>query len=124
MANQKTSPMDVTGLAAEKAAKARQKELVERQDEIALTRQAEAESLEKDVFDGKHPDKPLLIDEVEEVGVSLKDDGMVIIRTVADIDDMTFGVGNNYSFKAGVKYKVPRGLAQHLASLDYLWIAS
>lgn len=124
MANQKTSPMDATGLAAEKAAKARAKELAEREGEISLVRQAERESLENDVFDPKNPDQPLLIDEVETVGVNVKDDGMVIIRTMHDIEDMTFGVGNNYSFKAGVKYRVPKGLADYLASLDYIWVAS
>ena len=120
MANS-TSPMDVTGKAAEKAAKARQKELADRQDEISLVRQAEAISLENDVFDPKNPDQPLVLDEVEEVGVSLKDDGMVIIRTTHDIEDMTFGVGNTYSFRQGVKYRVPRSLAAHLTRLGYTW---
>jgi hypothetical protein len=113
--------MDVTGKAAEKAAKARQKELADRQDEISLVRQAEAISLENDVFDPKNPDQPLVLDEVEEVGVSLKDDGMVIIRTTHDIEDMTFGVGNTYSFRQGVKYRVPRSLAAHLTRLGYTW---
>jgi len=115
--------MDVTGKAAENAAKARAKELAERQDEISLIRQAEAVSLENDVFDPQHPSAPLLIDEVEEVGVALKDDGMVIIRTTHDIEEMTFGVGNHYTFKQGVKYRVPRALAAHLAQLGYTWVA-
>lgn len=121
MANTSTSPMDATGRAAEKAAKARAKEIADRQDEIALVRQQEAISLENDVFDPKKPDQPLLIDEVEEVGVALKDDGMVIIRTTHDIEEMTFGVGNHYSFKQGVKYRVPRSLAEHLARLGYTY---
>lgn len=122
MANNTTSPMDVTGKAAENAAKARAKEIAERQDEISIMRQAEASSLANDVFDPKKPDAPLILDEIEEVGVSVNGDNMVIIRTTHDIEDMTFGVGNTYSFKANVKYRVPMELASHLASLGYTWV--
>lgn len=121
MANSTTSPTDATGRATEKAAKARAKELADRQDEISIARKIEAVSLENDVFDPQNPTVPLLIDEVEEVGVALKDDGMVIIRTTHDIEEMTFGVGNHYSFKQGVKYRVPRSLAAHLTRLGYTW---
>lgn len=121
MATASTSPMDATGKAAESAAKARAKELAERQDEIALVRQAEAVSLANDVFDPLKPDTPLVIDEIEEVGVSVRGDDMVIIRTMHDIEDMTFGIGNNYSFKANVKYRVPKKLANYLTSLGYTW---
>ena len=126
MANKPTSPQDATGRAAEEAAKRNAAELAKRADEIALSRQAEAESLDRDVFDPKKPDQPVLIDEVETLGVSVKDD-TVIIRTISDIDDMTFGVINgtpqNYTFKAGVRYKVPRELANYLQGIGYLWIA-
>lgn len=122
MANTPTSPQDATGFAVEKAAKARAKELAERQDEISLTRQAEAYSLENDVFD-PNTSQPILIDEVEAVGVSVNQE-KVIIRTTADIEDMTFGVVNgaprNYSFKQGQKYSVPKDLAVYLESLGYV----
>lgn len=117
-----TSPQDATGRATELAAKAKQKELRERQDEITLIRQAEEESLAKDIFDPKHPDAPIVLDEIEEVGIPTDND-KVTIRTIADIDDMTFGVGNNYTFRAGVRYSVPRPLAAHLQRLGYLWLA-
>lgn len=120
MATQKTSPLDATGKAAEDAAKRNAKELKQRQDEISTTRQAEEELLETAVFDPKNPDQPMLIDEIEEVGVSLNND-KVIIRTITDIDDMTYGVGNTYNFKSGVKYSVPRGLADYLEGLGYIW---
>jgi hypothetical protein len=119
--------MDATGRAAEDAAKLRAKELADRKDEIALSRAAEEELLETGVFDPKNPDKPILIDEIEEVGVSLKDE-KVVIRTHHDIEDMTYGVVNgapqNYTFKAGVKYSVPRDLAVYLEDLGYVWKAS
>ena len=126
MATKPTSPQDTTGRAAEQAAKQRAAELAARQDEISLSRQLEAQSLENDIFDPQTPEQPLLIDEIEEVGVSLNND-MVVIRTLSDIEQMTFGVVNGtpqeYNFKAGVRYKVPRHLANYLQGLGYLWLA-
>jgi hypothetical protein len=124
VANKPTSPQDATGRAAEEAAKRNAAELLARQEEISISRQAEAISLENDVFDPKNPSQPLLIDEIEEVGVSVNND-KVVIRTHHDIEDMTFGVINgapqNYTFKAGVRYSVPRPLAEHLERLGYVW---
>ena len=120
MANTPTSPLDATGKAAEAATKKNAEELRKRKDEISIAAQIEAESLEKDIFDPKHPDAPLVLDEIENVGVSTAGD-MVVIRTITDIDDMTYGVGNSYSFKAGVKYRVPATLAAYLEQLGYIW---
>jgi hypothetical protein len=120
VATQKTSPLDATGKAAEDAAKKNAEELRKRKDEISLNQKIEEELLETAVFDPKKPDQPILIDEIEEVGVSVNND-KVVIRTITDIDEMTYGVGNTFSFKAGVKYSVPRGLANYLESLGYIW---
>ena len=120
MANKPTSPLDATGLAAEKAAKKNAAELQKRKDEISIAAQIEAVSLEQDVFDPKKPDAPLVLDEIENVGVSTAGD-MVVIRTITDVDDMTYGVGNHYTFKAGVKYRVPSSLANYLEQLGYIW---
>ncbi len=122
MANQKTSPLDSTGRAAEEAAKRNAEELQKRKDEISISRAAEQELLETAVFDPKKPDAPILIDEIEEVGVSVNND-KVVIRTITDIEDMTYGIGNTYTFKAGVKYSVPRDLADYLERLGYIWRA-
>ena len=67
MANKPTSPLDATGLAAEKATKANQETLRKRKDEISISAQIEAEGLENDVFDPKHPETPLILDEIEDV---------------------------------------------------------
>ena len=120
MANSKTSPLDATGRAAEQAAKKNQEALKKRQDEISIATQIEAESMERDVFDPKHPDAPLVLDDIVDVGVTTAGN-MVVIRTITDVDDMTYGVGNNYTFKAGVKYRVPVGLANYLEQLGYIW---
>lgn len=119
-----TSPLDATGKAAQKAAKQNAEELKRREAEISTARATEAEALETQVFDPKNPDEPILIDEIEEVGVAVKND-RVIIRTITDIEDMTYGIVNgapqNYTFKAGVKYSVPRSLAIYLEQLGYIW---
>ena len=120
MANTPTSPLDATGKAAETAAKKNAAELKKRKDEISIAAQIEAESLENDVFDPKNPDAPLVLDEIENVGVSTAGD-MVVIRTITDIEDMTYGVGNTFTFKAGVKYRVPAQLAGYLEELGYIW---
>ena len=120
MANTPTSPLDATGLAAEKAAKKNAKAIQDRKDEISIAAQVEAEQLETQVFDPKRPDAPIVLDEIENVGVTTAND-MVVIRTITDVDDMTYGVGNNYTFKAGVKYRVPGHLANYLEQLGYIW---
>jgi hypothetical protein len=122
VANQKTSPLDATGRAAEEAARRNSEELQKRKDEISISRAAEQELLDTAVFDPKKPDTPILIDEIEEVGVSVNND-KVVIRTITDIEDMTYGIGNTYTFKAGVKYSVPRDLADYLENLGYIWRA-
>ena len=120
MANSQTSPLDATGRAAEQASKKNAEALKKRKEEISIANQVEAESLEKDVFDPKKPDAPLILDEIENVGVSTAND-YVIIRTITDIEEMTYGVGNTYTFKQGVKYRVPSGLASYLEQLGYIW---
>jgi hypothetical protein len=120
VANTQVSPLDATGKAAADATKKNQEELRKRKDEISVAAQIEAESLENDVFDPKKPDAPLVLDEIENVGVGTAND-MVVIRTITDIEEMTYGVGNHYSFKAGVKYRVPSGLANYLEQLGYIW---
>lgn len=116
----KTSPLDATGHAAEQAAKQNAEETKRRKEEIATVRQEEAELNEREIFDPKKPDEPIMVDEIEEVGVQVADE-KVVIRTVTDIEDMTYGVGNTLTFKAGRKYSVSRDLAAHLERLGYIW---
>lgn len=115
-------PTDATGVARQKELKKNAEELKRRQDEIATIAASEAERLENEVFDPKKEDTPVIVDEIVSVGTELADDS-VIVRLIADIDTMTWGYGNEYSFKAGVKYKVPKDLAGHLESLGYIYSA-
>ena len=116
-----TSPLDSTGRAADKARKDNAKALAEAQERMSVAQAAEAQSLANDVFDPL-VQAPIVIDEIENVGVTLADDS-VIIRTVVDIEEMTYGVGNTYTFKAGQKYKVPKKIADYLEALGYIWRA-
>jgi hypothetical protein len=120
VANTPTSPLDATGRAAEQAAKKNAKALQDRKEEISIAAQIEAETLETNVFDPTNATEPIVLDEIENVGVSTANNS-VIIRTITDIDDMTYGVGNTLSFKAGVKYRVSPDLANYLEELGYIW---
>ena len=61
-----------------------------------------------------------VIDEIESVGVSLADDS-VVVRVAENIDMMTIGAGNHYSFETGKKYKVTKAVAEHLKEKGYLY---
>lgn len=120
MANKATSPLDATGRAQEQATRENAEALRKRKEEISTANKVEAELLETAVFDPKSPEKPIVLDEIVEVGVTLAND-KVVIRTITDIEEMTWGVGNTYNFKAGVKYSVPSELANYLEGLGYIW---
>lgn len=118
MAN-KAKVADVTGRQREENVKANAEALAQRQNELSMASAAAIERLNTETIDLTHPGKPTILDEVESVGVSLADD-FVIIRTAEDVDFVTIGVGNHYSFKAGQKTKVAKNVADHLQEKGYL----
>lgn len=111
---------DFTGRQAAQVAAAAAEDKKQRDAEIAMMTKAEQEKFDNSVTDVTTPNKPEVIEEVMEVGVVAADDS-VVVRVAEDIDNMTFGYRNNYSFKAGGKYKVPKPLAQRLESLGLIW---
>lgn len=122
MAVNRPKPTDATGVARSKAIKANADELARRQEELSTIAAAEAEAMKTEVRDPKIDAPVEVIDEVVEVGVELADNTRVV-RLIAPIELMTWGQGNDYSFEAGVKYKVPSDLADHLEDLGYLYTA-
>lgn len=122
MAVSRPKPTDTTGVARAKAIKENADELTRRQNELSTIAAAEAEAIQNNVFDPKIDAPTEIVDEVVEVGADLADNSR-IIRLIAPIELMTWGQGNDYSFEAGVKYKVPADLADHLESLGYLYTA-
>jgi hypothetical protein len=121
MAATRPKPTDATGVARSKALKESLDEVKRREEEITTLAAAEARALETEVFDPKveAPD-PILVDEVIASTTELGN-GTRIIRVVADIENMTYGYGNTYTFKAGVKYKVDADLADYLENLGYVY---
>jgi hypothetical protein len=112
---------DFTGRQAqEQAAKAAQDKKT-RDAEIAMITAQEKAEFEEAVFDvTKDPSQPIVVDEVVEVGVEMAND-TVVVRVAEDIDNMTVGYKNNYTFKAGGKYQVPKIVADRLEKLGLLW---
>ena len=114
----KAKPTDATGVMREKlmadAAEAQQ----ERAAEMSMATAQAKVKLETEVIDATVPDRAtVIVDEVVTVGSG---QDTVEIRVVEDIENMTLGVGNNYNFKAGQKYRVTKHVAQHLKEKGYL----
>jgi hypothetical protein len=116
----KAKVTDVTGRQREAQIAANAEALAQRAGEMSMATAEAAAKLETEVLDLTVPGNPTVIDEVETVGVSLADDSQVI-RVAEDLDFVTIGAGNNYSFKAGQKYKVAKHVAQHLQEKGYLY---
>jgi len=115
----KAKPTDVTGRVREQLA---EQALAEQQDRAAEMSMATAQAqvkLETEVIDATKPSRQTVIVD-DPVTVGSPDDSSVEIRVVQDLDNMTLGKGNNYSFKAGVKYKVTKAVAEHLKEKGYL----
>jgi hypothetical protein len=118
MATSKAKPTDATGRQREKL----QAEFAEQQQEAAaqmsMATAQKAIDLDNEVVDATKPntatvivDEPLILDDGADT---------VTIRVVEDIENMTFGAGNYYSFKAGQKTQVTRDLARHLEEKGYV----
>lgn len=122
MPTTRPKPTDATGVARAKAIKENSDELARRQEELSTIAAAEAEAMKNEIRDPKIDAPSEVIDEIVEIGVDTADNSRVV-RLIADIEMMTWGYGNNYSFQAGVKYKVPADLADHLETLGYLYTA-
>jgi uncharacterized protein (DUF934 family) len=116
----KAKVSDVTGRQREEQLKAVAEQQAARANEISMATQAKAYEDEVSVTDlTVNPESPTVLDEVESVGVSLADD-QVVIRLAENLDQMTFGAGQYYSFEAGKKYKVSKALAAHLEEKGYV----
>lgn len=112
---------DTTGRQREKLVKQHAEELAKRAEEMSIATAVEAQRVSTEVTDMTTPNRPTtVIDEVESVGVDLADDTEVI-RVAEDVEHMTLGAGNHYSFKAGQKYKVAKKVARHLREKGYLY---
>jgi hypothetical protein len=124
MAGARKSPGDFTGRQTAQATAEAQEELRARADQISMAQAVEMEVIETDVFDPKSGESlgkfEVVEMEIDHSPSGKKESDQVIIRVVEDIDNMVFGAGNYFTFKAGQKYKVDKLLADHLDQCGYL----
>jgi hypothetical protein len=116
----KAKVTDVTGRQREEQLKSVAEQQAARASEMSMATAVKEVKDATEVVDMTIPSAPTVIDEVESVGVSLADDS-VVVRVAENIDMMTIGSGNNYSFQAGKKYKVSKHVANHLQEKGYLY---
>lgn len=115
----KAKPTDATGVMREKLMADNADAQAERAAQMSMATAQAKVQLETEVIDATVPDRQTVVVDAS-VTVGKKDDATVEIRVIEDIENMTLGVGNNYSFKAGQKYKVTKHVAQHLKEKGYL----
>lgn len=112
-------PTDATGVMLEKLKADNAEAQQERAAQMSMATAQAKVKLETEVIDATTPSRQTLVVD-EPVTVGKHGDSSVEIRVVEDIENMTLGAGNTYSFKAGQKYKVTNQVAQHLKEKGYL----
>jgi len=118
MATSKAKPTDATGRQREQLIKENAEAVQEAATQMAMATAEKAVALETEVIDATKPTTATVI--VDEPTIVASGDKTVTIRVVEDIENMTFGAGNYFSFRAGQKYKVDQELARHLEEKGYL----
>jgi hypothetical protein len=118
MATSKAKPTDATGRQREAQQAAFAEEQAEAAQTLSMATAQKAIALETEVIDATVPNRATVI--VDEPTIVASEGKTVTIRVVEDIEGMTFGAGNFFSFKAGQKYQVQQDLARHLEEKGYL----
>ena len=118
MATQK-KPADFTGRQRDAQVAQQLEDQAARQNEAALAQAEAAIKVETEVIDATAPMKaqPVVLDTVTKSDDSK---ATVTIRVSDNIESMTYGAGNYYSFKAGQKYEVTPDVAAHLEEKGYV----
>jgi len=118
MATSKVKPTDTTGRQREAQQAAFAEEQAEAAQNLSMATAQKAIALETEIIDATVANRATVI--VDEPTIVASEGKTVTIRVVEDIDHMTFGAGNFFSFKAGQKYQVQQELARHLEEKGYL----
>ena len=136
--NARKRPQDVTGRKAEELAAARAEELAEKAKHIAMvTAQTAAE---KDRTVDLTGDRPVEVetedDEPRDAAADVQgvqaasqvvakpvavSEAYRVIRTNCDLEQVTIGHGTSWNFEQGVRYKVPKHVADHLEEKGLVW---
>jgi hypothetical protein len=115
----KAKATDYTGRQREALQKQYVEEQANRANEMSLATAEAAYKAEHEVLDGTRPNRMETV-VVEDIKKTTAEKNTVVIRVSEDIDSMTLGAGNFYSFKAGQKYEVTPEVAIHLELKGYL----
>lgn len=148
MAQRQQRPGDFTGQAKAKLAKEHAEAVKEREGELAMMAEAEAEAAQNRVTDyTQGANNPIVLDDpdvvaeaekalrggsddvetIDEVHVigdpagELRDRPARTIRINSTLESVTIGAGNHYTFNEGEKYTVPAHVADHLEEKGYVW---
>lgn len=121
MATARKRPGDFTGRQTEALQQENAEALKKRAEEISLMAEVAADENAKpiDYTNGPSP-KAEELDVVEQVEL-LEPTRTIIPNT--NLESVTFGAGNHYTFDEGRKYVVSRELAEHLSGKGLLWEA-
>jgi len=112
---------DLTGIETQRLQKENQEELKKRALEIAMMNELEAEENDIPIDYSNGPISAVPQDELkfeEEIQV---ESPTRTITPITNLEQVTFGSGNHYTFEEGRKYVVPLELARHLSSKGLLW---
>lgn len=114
-----SKPNDVTGRIRDELASKALEAQQEAANNMSMATAKARVDLETQVIDATIPSRQTIIVD-DPITLGAPDDSTIEIRVVQDLDNMTLGKGNTYSFKAGVKYKVTKLVATHLKEKGYL----
>ena len=133
---------DFTGQQKAKLAKEHAEEVAKREGELSMMAEREAIEAQNRVTDYTQGTQPTILDDPESVAraeaelqrgglgddVQVLDgdvetrerpDRVIIVNT--DLEQITIGAGNHYSFNEGEKYRVPAHVADHLEEKGLIW---
>jgi hypothetical protein len=112
-------PTDFTGRQRDELVAQQLEDQAAQQNAAAVAQAEAARKVETEVIDATQPMKaePVILDTVTK---SEDSKATVTIRVSDNIEAMTFGAGNYYSFKAGQKYEVTPEVAAHLEEKGYV----
>lgn len=118
MATQKKAT-DFTGRQRDQLAQEALEKQQDAANQMAMATAEAAFKAEHEVLDATKPNRieTVVVDDIKKTGAS---GAAVVIRVAEDIESMTFGAGNYFSFKAGQKYEVTPEVANHLEAKGYL----
>lgn len=111
-------PGDYTGRQRVTLQQQHAKEVQEAAERTSMATAARLEEETNTVFEENY--RPTIVGGVEDQGVSLGGDHEVV-TLIEDLENMTLGAGNHFSFVAGRKYKVSKAVASHLREKGYLY---